>query len=133
PPYIRRAVQDPVSYDFAGQVWLPDEPFIWTDEAFAITNIKEPVIYECHTGMAQEKEGVGTYREFADQILPRIHRDGYNCLQLMAVMEHPYYGSFGYHVSNFFCPSSRFGTPEDLKYLVNEAHNLGIAVIMDIV
>ncbi|PSR54488.1 1,4-alpha-glucan-branching enzyme [Adhaeribacter arboris] len=133
PPYIRRAVQDPVSYDFAGQVWLPNEPFIWTDEAFAITNIKEPVIYECHTGMAQEKEGVGTYREFADQILPRIHRDGYNSLQLMAVMEHPYYGSFGYHVSNFFCPSSRFGTPEDLKYLVNEAHNLGIAVIMDIV
>ncbi|QNF35725.1 alpha amylase C-terminal domain-containing protein [Adhaeribacter swui] len=133
PPYIRRAVQDPVSYDFAGQVWLPEESFIWTDEAFSVSTITEPVIYECHTGMAQEKEGVGTYREFADEILPRIHRGGYNCIQLMAVMEHPYYGSFGYHVSNFFAPSSRFGTPEDLKYLVNEAHKLGIAVIMDVV
>ncbi|RDC64783.1 alpha amylase C-terminal domain-containing protein [Adhaeribacter pallidiroseus] len=133
PPYIRRAVQDPVSYDFAGQVWLPEEPFIWTDEAFAVSTITEPVIYECHVGMAQEKEGVGTYREFADEILPRIARGGYNCLQLMAVMEHPYYGSFGYHVSNFFSPTSRFGSPEDLKYLVNEAHQLGMAVIMDVV
>ena len=133
PPYIRRAVQDPVTYDYSGQVWLPEVPFTWTDEAFSISTIKEPVIYECHTGMAQEKEGVGTYREFADEILPRIHRGGYNCIQLMAVMEHPYYGSFGYHVSNFFCPSSRFGTPEDLKYLVNKAHQLGVAVIMDVV
>ncbi len=133
PPYIRRAVQDPVSYDFAGQVWLPEEPFIWTDEAFAVSTITEPIIYECHPGLAQEKEAVGTFREFADEVLPRIYRGGYNCIQLMAVMEHPYYGSFGYHVSNFFAPSSRFGTPEDLKYLVNEAHKLGIAVIMDVV
>lgn len=133
PPYIRRAIQDPVSYDFAGQVWLPEEPFTWTDEAFTPSTITEPVIYECHPGLAQEKEGVGTFREFADEVLPRIYRGGYNCIQLMAVMEHPYYGSFGYHVSNFFSPSSRFGTPEDLKYLVNEAHKLGIAVIMDVV
>ncbi|MEJ7680936.1 MAG: alpha-amylase family glycosyl hydrolase [Segetibacter sp.] len=83
--------------------------------------------------MAQEREGVGTYREFADQILPRIKEGGYNAIQTMAIQEHPYYGSFGYHVSNFFCPSSRFGTPEDLKYLVNKAHEMGITVIMDIV
>jgi 1,4-alpha-glucan branching enzyme len=83
--------------------------------------------------MAQEHEGVGTYREFADYILPRIKEGGYNAIQLMAVMEHPYYGSFGYHVSNFFAASSRFGTPEDLKYLVDKAHSLGITAIMDIV
>ncbi|MEO7768456.1 MAG: alpha-amylase family glycosyl hydrolase, partial [Ferruginibacter sp.] len=92
-----------------------------------------PIIYECHVGMAQEEEKVGTYLEFADKILPRIKDGGYNAIQLMAIMEHPYYGSFGYHVSNFFCPSSRFGTPEELKYLVNKAHSMNITVIMDIV
>ncbi|MEO1451954.1 MAG: alpha-amylase family glycosyl hydrolase, partial [Bacteroidota bacterium] len=133
PAYIRRAVQDPNTLDFSGQIWSPAEPFKWTDEGYDAVQIGTPFIYESHTGMAQEKEGLGTYREFADEILPRIKALGYNSIQLMAVHEHPYYGSFGYHVSNFFAPSSRFGTPEDLKYLVNTAHNMGIAVIMDIV
>jgi len=94
----------------------------------------EPLlIYESHVGMAQEKEGVGTYIEFKDNVLPRIVKAGYNAVQLMAVAEHPYYGSFGYHVSNFFAPSSRFGTPEELKELVDRAHELGLLVIMDIV
>ena len=84
-------------------------------------------------GMAQEKEGVGTYNEFTENILPRISKLGYNCVQMMAIQEHPYYGSFGYHVSNFFAPSSRFGTPEDLKNLINTAHKMGISIIMDIV
>jgi len=132
PPYIFRAVQNPETYDFAGQVWAW-APFKWEDQNFSVSNITEPIIYECHVGMAQAREGVGTFQEFTQNILPRIHADGYNCIQLMAVMEHPYYGSFGYHVSNFFAASSRFGTPEDLKQLVNEAHKLGIAVIMDVV
>jgi 1,4-alpha-glucan branching enzyme len=133
PTYIRRAVQNEDTKDFAGQLWAPAAPFHWSDEAFDPSQMGAPVIYECHTGMGQEKEGLGTYREFADNVLPRIHSLGYNAIQMMAVQEHPYYGSFGYHVSNFFAPSSRFGTPEDLKYLVNQAHELGIAVIMDIV
>lgn len=133
PAYIRRVIQDPATHDFAGQVWEPETPFEWTDGAFHPAQIESPIIYEAHTGMAQEKEAVGSYREFVDEVLPRIHQLGYNCLQLMAVQEHPYYGSFGYHVSSLFAPSSRFGTPEDLKYLVNRAHELGIAVIMDIV
>ncbi len=133
PAWIKRAVQDPVSHDFTGQIWEPKEAFTWTDTAYSPANMNAPLIYEAHTGMAQEKEEVGTYREFADEVLPRIHKQGYNCLQLMAVQEHPYYGSFGYHVSSFFAPSSRFGTPEDLKYLINKAHGFGIAVIMDIV
>ncbi|WP_192820567.1 alpha-amylase family glycosyl hydrolase [Rufibacter sp. LB8] len=132
-PFTFRAVQDPETYDYAGQVWQPEKNFKWTDKAFKPTAITAPLIYECHVGMAQEKHGVGTYREFADHILPRIEETGYNCIQLMALAEHPYYGSFGYHVSNFFAPSSRFGTPEDLKYLVNEAHKRGIAVIMDLI
>jgi 1,4-alpha-glucan branching enzyme len=83
--------------------------------------------------MAQDAEKVGTYLEFKDNILPRIKNEGYNAIQIMAIAEHPYYGSFGYHVSNFFACSSRFGTPEELKQLVDAAHEMGIAVIMDIV
>jgi 1,4-alpha-glucan branching enzyme len=83
--------------------------------------------------MAQEKEGVGSFNEFTAQVLPRIKDLGYNTVQLMAIQEHPYYGSFGYHVSNFFSVSSRFGTPEDFKNLINTAHEMGMAVIIDLV
>ncbi|MEZ4828511.1 MAG: alpha amylase C-terminal domain-containing protein [Bacteroidia bacterium] len=133
PAYIFRAVQSENSIDFAGEIVDINQPFHWTDAAFSPSSIEAPFIYESHTGMAQEKEGLGTYREFADHILPRIQKLGYNAIQMMAVQEHPYYGSFGYHVSNFFAPSSRFGTAQDLKYMVNRAHELGIAVIMDVV
>ncbi|WP_317195122.1 alpha-amylase family glycosyl hydrolase [Algoriphagus oliviformis] len=134
PAYIRRVVQDEETHDFAGQLWFPEESFAWTDGGFSLEKTAEmPLIYECHVGMAQEKLGVGTYKEFEENILPRIQAGGYNAIQMMAVMEHPYYGSFGYHVSNFFAASSRFGTPEELKSLINKAHEMGIAVIMDIV
>ena len=133
PSYIRRIIQDKDNVGFSGQVWLPPEKFDWQSEKFDIARLKELLIYECHVGMAQEKQGVGTFREFADNILPYISKSGYNTIQLMAIAEHPYYASFGYHVSSFFAVSSRFGTPEDLKYLIREAHRLGIAVIMDIV
>ncbi|MGY2131790.1 alpha-amylase family glycosyl hydrolase [Hymenobacter sp. HD11105] len=134
PATLRRAVQDEETKDFTGQVWRPETPFTWTDQKFRINNyVREPFIYECHVGMATEEGKVGSYLEFAEKILPRVQALGYNCLQLMAVMEHPYYGSFGYHVANFFAVSSRFGTPEELKHLINEAHNRGIAVLLDVV
>ncbi len=133
PAYIRYAVQNPETYDFTGTIGHVKADFKWKDENFNLKSIKTPFIYECHTGMAQEKEGVGTFKDLEVNVLPRIKKLGYNCIQLMAVKEHPYYGSFGYHVSNFFATSSRFGTPEDLKSLVNAAHEMGIAVIMDMV
>lgn len=134
PAYIKRVVQDPVSYDFVGQFWNPSAPFQWSESACDLKAIKNaPLIYEAHIGIASEKEEVSTYREFTEHMLPRIKEAGYNAVQLMAIQEHPYYGSFGYHVSNFFAPSSRFGTPENLKTLIDRAHQLGIAVIMDIV
>ena len=134
PAYIRRAVQDPATHDFSGQVWEEKEPYPWTDQNFDLAIIADcPVIYEAHVGMAQETAGVGTYSEFTRNILPRIRDLGYNTIQLMAIQEHPYYGSFGYHVSNFFSPSSRFGSPEDLKELINTAHNMGMAVVIDLV
>ena len=132
-PYITRATQNETTKIFIGQIWNPSESFEWSDDNFQIPENFTPLIYECHVGMAQEQEGVGSYRAFADNVLPRIHRLGYNCIQMMAVQEHPYYGSFGYHVANYFAPSSRFGTPEDLKYLINKAHTLGIVVVLDIV
>ena len=92
-----------------------------------------PFIYECHIGMATEQEKVGSFEEFRRDVLPRVKKLGYNVLQIMALQEHPYYGSFGYQVSNFFALSSRFGTPEEFKALVDEAHGMGISVIMDIV
>ena len=134
PAYITRVVQDEESKDFSGQLWFPETEFEWTDKKFSPKKaLSAPLVYECHVGMGQEKMGLGTYREFADLIVPKIKKNGYTAIQLMAVMEHPYYGSFGYHVSNFYSPSSRFGTPEDLKYLVDTAHGMGLAVIMDIV
>ncbi len=134
PAYIRRANQDPQTHDFTGQVWQPEKSFHWTDAKFNLKPINEaPIIYEAHIGMAQEKEGVGTYLEFMENVLPRIKDLGYNTIQLMAIQEHPYYGSFGYHVSNFFAPTSRFGKPEEFKELVNEAHRQGIAIVIDIV
>ena len=132
PSYIRRVVQDEQTKDFAGQFWNP-APFDWKDDRFDIASVGNLLIYECHVGMATEREGVGTYREFIREVLPRVKRLGYNAIQLMAVAEHPYYGSFGYHVSSFFAPSSRFGTPEELKELIRRAHKMGIAVIMDLV
>lgn len=129
PLFIRRVVQDPKTLDFKAQL-TANQSYTWQ---FEKPQVETLLIYEAHVGMAQEREGLGTYREFADQILPRIKQSGYNTIQLMAVQEHPYYGSFGYHVSNFFAVSSRFGTPEDLKYLIDKAHGLGLLVILDLV
>ena len=132
PATIHRAVQDGQTYDFSGQIWQPETPCLWQHE-FDPLSIDAPLIYEAHIGMSGEEERLHTYREFADHVLPRIKRLGYNTIQLMAVQEHPYYGSFGYHVSSFFAACSRFGTPEDLKHLIDAAHGMDIAVLLDIV
>ncbi len=137
PAYIRRVVQNETTKDYCGQVWEPPTPFDWTGDDYDLNTRTArdggPLIYEAHIGMAQEREGVGTYNEFTENILPRIKEAGYNTIQLMAIAEHPYYGSFGYQVSSFFAPSSRFGTPEELKRLIRRAHGMGIGVVMDLV
>ena len=132
PAYSTRTVQDEKTLIFSAQVWQPARPY-----KFKVADFKPQtnplLIYECHIGMGEDKEGVGTYEEFRVNVLPRIEKDGYNAIQIMAIQEHPYYGSFGYHVSSFFAPASRCGTPEELKELVRRAHELGLAVIMDLV
>ncbi|MFW6080786.1 MAG: alpha amylase C-terminal domain-containing protein, partial [Desulfosalsimonas sp.] len=122
----------PETLIFNAQVWMPQEPYKWRNSGFKRPD-SPPLIYEVHVGMAQEEEKIGTYGEFTRNVLPRIKKLGYNIIQLMAVQEHPYYASFGYQVSNFFAASSRFGTPYDLKELVDAAHGEGIAVVMDLV
>ncbi len=133
PAYIRRVVRDPETNEFYGQVWAPNRPFRWTDGGYGKRKLSPLFIYESHVGMAQEAESVGTYREFADRILDRVQEAGYNTIQLMAIMEHPYYASFGYQVTNFFAASSWYGNPEDLKYLINTAHEMGMFVLLDVV
>ena len=135
PSYANRVVQDEQTKIFSAQIWDPQEPKpAKKHKAFKGLKPGTPLfIYECHIGMAGQEEKVSSYEEFRLNVLPRVAELGYNCIQIMAIQEHPYYGSFGYHVSNFFAASSRFGTPEQLKELIADAHDKGIAVIMDIV
>ena len=131
PLYTRRAVQNKNDNSFEAEVIDDSKVFAWTDADFVGED--KLYIYEAHVGMAQEEGRVGTYKEFADITLKHVKEAGYNTIQLMAIMEHPYYGSFGYQVSNFYAASSWFGKPEDLKYLVNKAHEMGIRVLLDLV
>lgn len=132
PSYANYVVQDPSTKQFDAVVWQPEKPFIWRHRA-ELPVPDEALIYEAHIGMAGDREAVSTYRQFERDVLPRVKDLGYNTVQLMAIAEHPYYGSFGYQVSNFFAPSSRFGTPGELKHLIDRAHQLGIRVIMDLI
>ena len=139
PSYVRRVVQDDQTKIFSAQVW--DEPeYEWKNRKPHPTSPQGRrksnealYIYECHIGMSSEQEKVNSYEEFRRDVLPRIVKLGYNCVQIMAIQEHPYYGSFGYHVSNFFAASSRFGTPNELKALIDDIHGHGMHVIMDLV
>lgn len=132
PSYANRVIQDDLTKIFSAQVWCPPKQYKWNIEEYRAPKTAL-IIYEAHIGMASQLEKVGTYREFTDNVLPVIEKAGYNTIQLMAIQEHPFYGSFGYHVSNFFAASSRFGTPEELKRLIDKAHEAGISVIMDLV
>jgi 1,4-alpha-glucan branching enzyme len=132
PAYIRRVVQDPVTRQFVGQYWNPPQPYAWKNPD------PPPLdgalrVYEAHVGMASEEARIGTFSDFTKTVLKRVADLGYNAIQLMAIQEHPYYGSFGYHVSNFFAVSSRFGTPEELKELIDTAHGMGLRVLLDMV
>ncbi len=132
PAWANRVVQDEETLIFNAQVWAPGDDYRWKNKKFD-RGTEAPLIYESHVGMAGEEACVHTYNEFRELMLPRIKEAGYNTIQIMAIPEHPYYGSFGYHVSSFFAPSSRFGTPDELKQLIDEAHGLGLTVIMDLV
>ena len=131
PSYANYVVQDENSVDFSAVVWSPKTPYNWQYKT--PPKPKVPLIYEAHVGMSSQQEKVASFSEFTADVLPRIKESGYNTVQLMAIAEHPYYASFGYHISNFFAISSRFGTPDDFKKLVDTAHGMGLRVIIDLV
>lgn len=131
PSHVRRVIQDEYTKIYSAQVWEPLNPYQMCHDR--PQRAEYPLIYEAHVGMSTEHRRVSTFTEFRLFVLPRIVDLGYNTIQLMAVQEHPYYGSFGYQVANFFAVSSRFGTPDELKALIDTAHSMGIRVIMDIV
>ena len=132
PAWTRRVVRDERTGSFNAQVWRPADPYQWRHTP--PRRITAPLlVYETHVGMAQEEPKVGSYDEFRTQVLPRIRDAGYGAIQIMALAEHPYYASFGYQVSSYFACSSRFGTPEALKALVDDAHGMGLLVFMDLV
>ena len=131
PSYATSVIQDTESHDFSAEVWSPKKPYQWQYSSPEAPDV--PLIYEAHVGMSSEEPKVSSFVEFAKDVLPRVKKAGYNTVQLMAIQEHPYYGSFGYHVSSFFAVSSRFGNPDDFKKLVDKAHHLGLRVIIDIV
>lgn len=131
PAYANRVVQDAKTHEFSAEIWSPKNNYTWKHEV--PSPLTTPLIYEAHVGMSSENPEVASYEDFSENILPRIKKAGYNTVQLMAVAEHPYYGSFGYHVSNFFAVSSRSGSPDDFKKLVDTAHGLGLRVIIDLV
>ncbi|KZV77128.1 glycoside hydrolase family 13 protein [Peniophora sp. CONT] len=134
PTWIRRVTQDlSVSPVYEARFWNPPK-----DQIYKFKNPRPPKpksvrIYEAHVGISSPEQKVATYKEFTANILPRIHKLGYNTIQLMAIMEHAYYASFGYQVTNFFAASSRYGTPDELKELIDTAHGMGITVLLDIV
>lgn len=131
PSHATYVVQDAKNHIFDAVVWAPEKGFEWT--AASPARPDEELIYEAHVGMSGDRQMISTYRQFEREILPRIIKSGYNTIQLMAIQEHPYYGSFGYQVSNFFAESSRFGTPDDLKHLIDAAHKAGLRVTMDLI
>ena len=133
PIWSEYLIQNKQTFIFDSVFWNPPQKYKWK---FSKTHLERPRtlrVYESHVGMATKEQKVGSYREFAENVIPRIKKVGYNAVQFMAIMEHADYASFGYHVNNFFAISSRFGTPEDLMYLIDTAHENGIFVIMDIV
>ncbi len=131
PAYIRSVEQQKDTWQFLGRV--TEDSYEWHDEDRAQGMPSPLLIYECHVGMAQEKEGIGSYDEFRENVLPRVKKDGYNAIQLMAIQEHSYYASFGYQVTNPFAASAWYGDPDGLKRLVDAAHGMGIRVLLDLV
>ncbi len=130
PLYATRVVQDPVTYVWSAEI-VDIPAYSWKHTSFKPA--KKLYIYECHIGMSSEEGRVNTYSDFTETVLPRIKKLGYNTIQIMAIMEHPYYASFGYQVSSFFAASSRYGTPDELKKLIDTAHGMGITVLLDLI
>ena len=130
-PWTKYAIQFQEGKDYESLHWHPPQPYQWQNHRPEKPSSVR--IYEAHVGISSPELKVTSYRYFADNVLPRVKDLGYTYVELMAIMEHAYYASFGYHVTSFFATSSRYGSPDDFKYLVDKAHGLGLHVILDVI
>uniref|UniRef100_A0A9L0ISQ7 1,4-alpha-glucan branching enzyme n=1 Tax=Equus asinus TaxID=9793 RepID=A0A9L0ISQ7_EQUAS len=130
-PWAKYVVRESGNVNYDWIHWDPEQPY-----KFKHSRPKKPRslrIYESHVGISSHEGKIASYKHFTCNVLPRIKGLGYNCIQMMAIMEHAYYASFGYQITSFFAASSRYGTPEELKELVDTAHSMGITVLLDVV
>ena len=116
-----------------------EDGFVWHDSLYRARRRKENVlrrpvnIYEVHAGSWKRHEdgSVLSFRELAGELLPYVKDMGYTHIELLPIMEYPYDPSWGYQITCYYAPTHRYGTPQDLKYFIDEAHKKGIGVILD--
>ncbi len=134
-PYGFYAEQTPktasIVWPLSGHHWHDQG---WMDHRSSRNWIHEPMsVYEVHLGSWLKSEGDYwlTYRELADRLVGYVKKLGYTHIELMPIMEHPFSGSWGYQVSGYFAPTSRFGTPDDFRFFIDACHQAGIGVLLD--
>ena len=129
PPNSASVIWSDGAYRWGDSDWLQDR------ESFGGWHDRPMSIYEVHLGswrrVPEESYRPLTYRELATTMVPYVREMGYTHIELMPVLEHPFTGSWGYQVIGFFAPTSRFGTPDDFRYFVDECHRHGLGVILD--
>ena len=129
PPNTASIIWSGGRYEWGDGEWIRDRA------SFGAWHERPMTTYEVHLGSWRRVPGEGdrylTYRELADSLVPYVREMGFTHIELMPVMEHPFTGSWGYQVIGFFAPTSRFGTPDDFRYLVDQCHRHGIGVILD--
>jgi 1,4-alpha-glucan branching enzyme len=129
PPNTASIIWTDGSYEWRDQGWLADRAVsdAWRERPMSV--------YEVHPGswrrVPEEGNRYQTYRELATTLVPYVREMGFTHIELMPIMEHPFSGSWGYQVIGFFAPTSRFGTPDDFRFFVDECHRHGIGVILD--
>ncbi|XP_078579753.1 1,4-alpha-glucan-branching enzyme-like [Branchiostoma floridae x Branchiostoma japonicum] len=130
-PWAKYTIPSNETKIYEAMFWNPPEKYVFQQSRPAPPRSLR--IYESHVGISSWEGKVADYKHFAYNVIPRIKKQGYNCIQMMAIMEHAYYASFGYQITSFFAASSRYGPPDDLKLLIDTAHKEGITVLLDVV
>ncbi|MEP6990043.1 MAG: 1,4-alpha-glucan branching protein GlgB, partial [bacterium] len=143
---VPRLKSDPMGFKMqqapeTASIVVAEGTYTWRDDGWMAARVRhepvrEPVhIYEVHLGswarVPEDDNRSLTYREIAPRLAAHVKKLGFTHVELLPVMEHPFYGSWGYQVTGYFAPSSRYGTPDDLRFLIDTLHQAGIGVMLD--